>query len=133
MNRLSFGSIGDSKQDAVGVGAAEWDGCSREHYRLRQLLPWDVNLGMTIPRSRVKVKSARAWKLNTIDRPFGRGITEGGNMCLIFLVSNMNKMNRDLLTMYWGGPFQWLQFCDKFQLPFLELLFGHFRIQKQKH
>ena len=25
---------------------------------------------------------------------------------------------------YWGGPFQWLQFCDKFQLPFLELLFS---------
>ena len=24
----------------------------------------------------------------------------------------------------WGGPFQWLQFCDKFQLPFLELLFS---------
>ena len=25
---------------------------------------------------------------------------------------------------YWGGPFQWLQFCDKFQLPFLKLLFS---------
>ena len=32
---------------------------------------------------------------------------------------------------YWGGPFQWLQFCGKFQLPFLELLFGHFRIQNK--
>ena len=36
------------------------------------------------------------------------------------------------LCLYWRGPFHWLQFCDKFQLPFLELLFGHFRIQNKK-
>ena len=91
---LSFGSIRDSKPDAVGVGAVERDRCSRKHHRVRQLLPWDVNPGMAIPRSCVKVKSSRAWKLNTVDRPFGRGVPEGSNMCLIFPVSNMNKMNR---------------------------------------
>ena len=42
---------------------------------------------------------------------------------------NILPQESNLLTKKtdWGGPFQWLQFCDKFQLPFLELLFGHFR------
>ena len=38
----------------------------------------------------------------------------------------------DSRWIYGRGPFQWLEFCDKFQLPFLELLLGHVRIEKQK-
>ena len=96
---LPFGSIRNSKPDAVGIGAVKRDRCSRKHNRMRQLLPWDVNPGVTILRSCVKVKGTRAWKLNTVDRPFGRGVTEGSNVCLIFPVSNMNKMNRNLFMM----------------------------------
>ena len=45
--------------------------------------------------------------------------------------ADFEKVQKTSASDYWGGPFQWLQFCDKFQLPFLELLFGHFRIQNK--
>ena len=93
---LPFGSIRNSKPDAVGVGAVERGRCCRKHHRVRQLLPWDVNPGMTIPRSCVKVKSTRAWELNTIDRPFGRGITEGSNM--LDLPSQQYEQNEQKLA-----------------------------------
>ena len=96
---LSLWSIRDSKPDAVGVGAVERSGCGSKHHRVRRLLPWNIYPGVTIPRSCVKVKGTRARELNTVDSPFGRGVTEGSNMRLIFPVSNVNKMNRNLFMM----------------------------------
>ena len=96
---LSIRSIGDGKPNAVGVGTVEWNGCSSKHNKVRRLLPWDIYPCVTIPRGCVEVKGTRTRELNTVDSPFGRGVTEGSNMCMIFPVSDMDEMNRNLLMM----------------------------------
>ena len=82
------------------LGLVQWNGIgAAANTQGEAVAAMGCQPGMTIPRSCVKVKSTRAWKLNTVDRPFGRDVPEGSNMCLIFPVSNMNKMNRNLLKM----------------------------------
>ena len=93
---LSVRSIGDGKPDTIGIGTVERDGCGGKHNKVRRLHIYPC---VTIPCGCVEVKGARLRELYTVDSPFCRGITEGGYVCMILPVNNMDKMNRHLFAM----------------------------------